>query len=143
MTHAALLKTHFNSITAENEMKFESLQRTEGNFSYDAADRMVNFAVENGMKIRSRSRSRNSGSASGSGTQPWTGPVVRSTESSPSAAPSEISGPTGSTESCQSARMPQSRAGLPRQVTNPGQVAPPPGGWPHDLGDEVDPCGWR
>ncbi|XXX78597.1 endo-1,4-beta-xylanase [Sorangium sp. So ce134] len=52
MTHAALLKTHFNSVTAENEMKFESLQRTEGNFTYDAADRIVSFAVENDMKIR-------------------------------------------------------------------------------------------
>lgn len=52
MTHAALLKTHFNSVTAENEMKFESLQRTEGSFSYDAADRIVNFAVASGMKIR-------------------------------------------------------------------------------------------
>ncbi|WP_437787822.1 endo-1,4-beta-xylanase [Sorangium sp. So ce1097] len=52
MTHAALLKAHFNSVTAENEMKFESLQRTENNFTYDAADRIVNFAVENNMKIR-------------------------------------------------------------------------------------------
>ncbi|WP_437939288.1 endo-1,4-beta-xylanase [Sorangium sp. So ce341] len=43
--HAALLKTHFNSVTAENEMKFESLQRTEGNFTYDAADRIVSFGV--------------------------------------------------------------------------------------------------
>jgi hypothetical protein len=30
MTHAELLTTHFNSITPENEMKFESLQRVEG-----------------------------------------------------------------------------------------------------------------
>ncbi|WP_437611600.1 endo-1,4-beta-xylanase [Sorangium sp. So ce834] len=52
MTHAALLKTHFNSVTAENEMKFESLQRTEGNFTYDAADRIVSFAVASNMKIR-------------------------------------------------------------------------------------------
>ncbi|WP_437592908.1 endo-1,4-beta-xylanase [Sorangium sp. So ce1000] len=52
MTHADLLKTHFSSVTAENEMKFESLQRTEGGFNYDAADRIVNFAVANKMKIR-------------------------------------------------------------------------------------------
>ncbi|WP_441291619.1 endo-1,4-beta-xylanase [Sorangium sp. KYC3313] len=52
MTHAALLKTHFNSITAENEMKFESLQRNENSFTYDAADRIVSFAVTNKMKVR-------------------------------------------------------------------------------------------
>ncbi|WP_438038948.1 endo-1,4-beta-xylanase [Sorangium sp. So ce128] len=52
MTHATLLKTHFNSITAENEMKFESLQRNENSFTYDAADRIVNFAVTNKMKVR-------------------------------------------------------------------------------------------
>jgi endo-1,4-beta-xylanase len=52
MTHAALLKTHFNSVTAENEMKFESLQRNEGSFSYDAADRIVSFAVANKTKVR-------------------------------------------------------------------------------------------
>ncbi|WP_437725853.1 endo-1,4-beta-xylanase [Sorangium sp. So ce861] len=49
---AALRRTHFNSVTAENEMKFESLQRIEGNFTYDAADRIVSFAVANNMKIR-------------------------------------------------------------------------------------------
>ncbi|WP_437852283.1 endo-1,4-beta-xylanase [Sorangium sp. So ce363] len=52
MTHATLLKAHFNSITAENEMKFESLQRNENSFTYDAADRIVSFAVTNKMKVR-------------------------------------------------------------------------------------------
>jgi endo-1,4-beta-xylanase len=52
MTHAALLNQHFNSITCENEMKFESLQPTEGRFTYDAADRLVNFAQQNDMKVR-------------------------------------------------------------------------------------------
>jgi endo-1,4-beta-xylanase len=51
-THAALLRQHFNSITPENEMKFESLQGTEGRFSYDAADRIVAFAEQHAMKIR-------------------------------------------------------------------------------------------
>jgi endo-1,4-beta-xylanase len=51
-THAAVLRQHFNGITPENEMKFESLQGTEGRFSYDAADRIVAFAEQNGMKIR-------------------------------------------------------------------------------------------
>lgn len=52
MTHAALLKAHFRSITPENEMKFESLQPTEGNFTYAAADRIVDFALQNGMQVR-------------------------------------------------------------------------------------------
>jgi endo-1,4-beta-xylanase len=52
MTHAALLRQHFNSVTPENEMKFESLQGTEGRFTYDAADRIVAFAQQNAMKIR-------------------------------------------------------------------------------------------
>lgn len=51
-TTGELLKTHFNSITAENEMKFEELQPEEGNFTFDVADEMVQFALENGMKVR-------------------------------------------------------------------------------------------
>lgn len=43
---------HFNSITTENEMKFESLQPSEGNFTFDTADRMVEFATSNGMQVR-------------------------------------------------------------------------------------------
>jgi endo-1,4-beta-xylanase len=52
MTHAAVLKQHFNSVTPENEMKFESLQGTQGSFNYGPADTIVNFAQQNGMKIR-------------------------------------------------------------------------------------------
>jgi len=51
-THAALLERHFNSITTENEMKFESLQKTEGVFDYTAADTMVAYARSHGMKVR-------------------------------------------------------------------------------------------
>lgn len=51
-THAALLERHFNSITAENEMKFESLQREEGSFDFTVADSMVAFAKSRGMKVR-------------------------------------------------------------------------------------------
>jgi hypothetical protein len=40
-THAELLTVRFNSITTENAMKFESLQRTEGAFRFAAADAMV------------------------------------------------------------------------------------------------------
>jgi endo-1,4-beta-xylanase len=51
-THAALLKQHFNSVTAENEMKFESVEPTEGVFDHTAGDRLVAFAREYGMKVR-------------------------------------------------------------------------------------------
>jgi len=51
-THADLLAQHFSSITAENEMKFESLEKTEGSFDYTAADEMVAFARQHGMKVR-------------------------------------------------------------------------------------------
>jgi endo-1,4-beta-xylanase len=50
--HAVLVKKHFNSITSENDMKFESIQPSEGNFTFDAADAQVSFAKANGMKIR-------------------------------------------------------------------------------------------
>lgn len=47
-----LLTVHFNSITAENEMKFERLQPAEGEFMFEEADRLVRFARENGMHMR-------------------------------------------------------------------------------------------
>jgi endo-1,4-beta-xylanase len=51
-THAPLLEQHFNSVTAENEMKFESLERSEGVFDYAEADALVAFAQAHGMKVR-------------------------------------------------------------------------------------------
>ena len=47
-----LMKRHFNSITAENEMKWSSLQLTEGTFTYTNADKIVAFAEANGIKVR-------------------------------------------------------------------------------------------
>ncbi len=47
-----VLQTHFNSITAEDQMKFDALQPTEGNFTYGTADQMVNFALSNDMQVR-------------------------------------------------------------------------------------------
>jgi endo-1,4-beta-xylanase len=52
ITHADLLATHFNSITTENEMKFDSLQRAEGTFSFTTADRIAEFAASNDMTMR-------------------------------------------------------------------------------------------
>lgn len=51
-SHGELLSKHFNSVTPENEMKFSSLQPTEGQFTYGPADRIVQYAQQNGMKIR-------------------------------------------------------------------------------------------
>ena len=48
----ALMKRHFSSLTAENAMKWSSLQPTEGNFTFANADKIVNFAQANGMKVR-------------------------------------------------------------------------------------------
>ena len=50
--HAELVKRHFNSITSENDMKFASVELTEGNFTFEKADAQVAFAKKNGMKIR-------------------------------------------------------------------------------------------
>ena len=45
-THAELLTPHFNSITAENEMKFDALHPSEDSFQFDTADAIVGFAGE-------------------------------------------------------------------------------------------------
>ncbi|GAA4077809.1 endo-1,4-beta-xylanase [Amphibacillus indicireducens] len=47
-----LLKKHFNSITAENEMKPMHMQPEQGNFTFDVADKMLQFAEDNGMELR-------------------------------------------------------------------------------------------
>jgi endo-1,4-beta-xylanase len=47
-----LLKHHFNSVTAENEMKFERLHPAEDQYTFDQADRLIKFAKENGMGVR-------------------------------------------------------------------------------------------
>lgn len=51
-THKALIDKHFSSLTAENEMKPEGLQRQEGRFLFQVADRIVNHADSQGMKVR-------------------------------------------------------------------------------------------
>lgn len=49
---AQLIRQEFNSLTAENAMKMESLQPKEGWFNWQIADSIVNFAQRNGMKVR-------------------------------------------------------------------------------------------
>jgi len=52
VTQQDLLKTHYNSLTAENEMKFESVHPAENLYTFEKADRIAEFARENGMKLR-------------------------------------------------------------------------------------------
>lgn len=47
-----LLIEHFNSVTAENEMKFERLHPAVDRYTFEAADRMVALAKANGMAVR-------------------------------------------------------------------------------------------
>ena len=50
--HSELLKKHFNSITAENAMKWAVIEPTEGNFNFAPADALVGFAKSNHMLVR-------------------------------------------------------------------------------------------
>ncbi|MGD7046345.1 endo-1,4-beta-xylanase [Jeotgalibacillus proteolyticus] len=47
-----ILKHHYNSIVAENAMKPISLQPVEGEFTWEAADKIVKFARKNDMELR-------------------------------------------------------------------------------------------
>lgn len=47
----ALIKQEFNSMTAENDMKPEPTEPREGEFNWENADRIANFARANGIKL--------------------------------------------------------------------------------------------
>lgn len=49
---AELIKKHFNSLTAENVMKPALIHPEENRYSWENADKIVNFALANGMKVR-------------------------------------------------------------------------------------------
>ena len=49
---AILIRKEFNSITAENAMKMESIQPTQNNYNWKVADAIVGFAVKNKIKVR-------------------------------------------------------------------------------------------
>lgn len=46
------IRQHFNSITAENQMKFEALEPQRGQFQFEEADCMAEFAKIHHMKMR-------------------------------------------------------------------------------------------
>lgn len=50
--HGELLKKHFNSITAENAMKWAVIEPVEGKFNFAPADALVEFAKTNHMRVR-------------------------------------------------------------------------------------------
>src|SRR5689334_21469072 len=49
---AALLRRHYNSITAENVMKPRTIAPSVGGYDFAPADRLVEFARANGIRIR-------------------------------------------------------------------------------------------
>ncbi|MDQ0059098.1 endo-1,4-beta-xylanase [Paenibacillus harenae] len=49
---AQLVKKHFNSLTAGNEMKWDATEPVEGQFTFANADKIVGFAEENGIAVR-------------------------------------------------------------------------------------------
>jgi endo-1,4-beta-xylanase len=48
---ADLIKQQFNSLTCENEMKPDQLQREKGKFTFEKADKIAAFAQANNMKV--------------------------------------------------------------------------------------------
>jgi endo-1,4-beta-xylanase len=49
--HVTLLTHHFNSLAAENAMKPESIEPAEGDFHWEGADRLVEFAKSNHIAV--------------------------------------------------------------------------------------------
>ncbi|WP_373233260.1 endo-1,4-beta-xylanase [Cohnella sp.] len=47
-----LIANHYNSLTAENEMKFVSVHPAEDTYTFEEADKIAAFASKNGMKMR-------------------------------------------------------------------------------------------
>lgn len=50
--HGELLKKHFNSITAENAMKFGEIHPEEARYDFEKPDKMKEFALSNNIKMR-------------------------------------------------------------------------------------------
>jgi endo-1,4-beta-xylanase len=51
-TYVTILNREFNSVTPENEMKWDATEPSRGSFSYANADRIVNHARSRGMQVR-------------------------------------------------------------------------------------------
>jgi len=51
-TKSELVTKHFNSITAENEMKIDAIHPSEDTYNFAVADKFVKFAKDNGIRLR-------------------------------------------------------------------------------------------
>jgi len=51
-TYTGILRTEFNAVTAENEMKWDATEPSPGSFNYTSGDRILNQGVAQGAKIR-------------------------------------------------------------------------------------------
>jgi endo-1,4-beta-xylanase len=65
--HSQLLLKHFNSVVSGNDMKWSSVEPTEGNFNFAVADKEVAFAQQNNLLMRGH----NLVWANGSQTPAW------------------------------------------------------------------------
>ncbi|MEU2118500.1 endo-1,4-beta-xylanase [Streptomyces sp. NPDC016459] len=50
--YTTIAAREFNSVTAENEMKIDATEPQQGRFDFTAADRVYNWAVQNGKQVR-------------------------------------------------------------------------------------------
>ena len=50
--HVSIIQTNYNSITAENDFKPQSVQPQEGQWNFRNADAIADFCRENGIKLR-------------------------------------------------------------------------------------------
>jgi endo-1,4-beta-xylanase len=50
--YTSIAGREFNSVTAENEMKIDATEPQRGQFNFSAGDRVYNWAVQNGKKVR-------------------------------------------------------------------------------------------
>ncbi|MEV0001899.1 endo-1,4-beta-xylanase [Micromonospora sp. NPDC050980] len=51
-TYVTVLNREFNSVVAENEMKWDATEPQQGRFNYSGGDRLVSHARANGMSVR-------------------------------------------------------------------------------------------
>ncbi|MFI0168902.1 endo-1,4-beta-xylanase [Streptomyces sp. NPDC017095] len=50
--YTTIANREFNMVTAENEMKIDATEPQRGQFNFTAADRVYNWAVQNGKRVR-------------------------------------------------------------------------------------------
>ncbi|TDT40028.1 endo-1,4-beta-xylanase (glycosyl hydrolase family 10) [Streptomyces sp. BK208] len=50
--YTSIASREFNMVTAENEMKIDATEPQRGQFTFTSADRVYNWAVQNGKKVR-------------------------------------------------------------------------------------------